>query len=123
MIALTIQDMTELQADYTAACTRYSALADKKVTGTGMALLTGYGISLRVKNNALIMQQGKMTQEEQPITILYRGTHAIHTIIILAEKGIPTLDAISWCEQQHISIVMINNRGELTSAITPEHET
>ena len=50
----------------------------------------------------------------------YRGTHDIKQIVILSTSGNLSLDALSWCSEQGITVIMIGAGGKLLYSMVPE---
>ncbi len=85
-------------------------------------LLVGHGCGLKVKNDALMLQQGSAHGETVKPVLLYRGTHRIKQIVFLSTSGFVTIDALHWCRSQDISILMLDELGNLIYALSPENE-
>jgi CRISPR/Cas system-associated endonuclease Cas1 len=113
--------LAQLQQDYGLSCSKYEELAEKRLAKTDTIILSGIGSALRVKNNALMIFPGKThNAQKQETTMLYRGIHGIIRIILLTDKGLITLDAIKWCEEQEISILMLDSRGNVIQTLCCE---
>ena len=53
---------------------------------------------------------------------LYRGVHGISHIILLADrKGLVTLDALKWANEQDISITVLDGHGSIVQALSTCH--
>lgn len=106
-------NLSELQQAYGASCTKYEPLADKAAKRANVLVVAGYGTTLAVRNDALVIVPGKThaAQKSEPIT-LYRAVHGVNAIILLTEKkGSVTLDALSWCESQEIRLSILDYQG------------
>jgi len=79
---------------YGESCQYYEAKANKKLLNTDTIILAGYGACLKVEKGALVVKQGSTHDEQQEDNVtLYRGTHKIKQIIILADSGNISIDA------------------------------
>lgn len=115
--------LTQVQAEYGKSCTKYEEKASSKLARSDTIIISGYGCSLSVKNDALRIYPGRTHKDQQQDTVtLYRGVHGIKQIILLNDKGEITLDAICWAIDQGIAIMMIDSRGNLMQSLTPDHE-
>ncbi len=62
------------------------------------------------------------THDGQPHTnrVLYRGVHGVRSIVLLADSGNITIDAIKWCREQDITVSMLDSDGGLLQSLTVE---
>lgn len=97
---------------YVEAAVEYESRGDIKLSGSDTIILVGDGAKVHVRNRALVLQHGRthIPQEEKIIT-LYAGTHQIRRLVILSETGYVTLEAINWCQNQNINILMLDRDG------------
>jgi CRISPR-associated protein Cas1 len=88
-----------------------------------MLVLAGYGVGLRVERDSLVLKNG-FTHDGQtnPTRILYRGVHGIRSIVMLADSGNISIDAIKWCHEQNITVSMLDSDGGLLQSLTVEQE-
>lgn len=115
-LTMTRETLQALQADYAAAGKRYEPLATKqeqRKDTDAFLVLAGYGASLRVKDNALVVFPGKTHAHQQAQSrTYYRGMQRPTHIIILKEMPATiTTDAISWCKEQGISLHILDLHG------------
>ncbi len=59
--------------------------------------------------------------QKQETEMLYRGVHGIKLILLLTDKGLLTLDAIKWCDEQNIAVLMLDSRGNVIQSLSPEN--
>ena len=83
-------------------------------------LFTGHGYSIKVSHDALYLRQGAARGEAVEPTILYRGVHNIKQIVFLSTSGSISIAALRWCKSQSISVLMIDELGDLLYSIFPE---
>jgi len=83
-------------------------------------LFTGHGYSIKVSHDALSLQQGSTRGEVAEPTLLYRGVHNIRLIVLLSTSGSISVAALRWCKSQGISILMIDELGDLLYSLFPE---
>jgi CRISPR-associated protein Cas1 len=83
-------------------------------------ILAGHGVALRVERNALVVKDG-LTHSTQQVstTTLHRGVHGVERIVIRAESGSLSLDALTWCREQGVAVTIIDSRGRLAAALVP----
>src|SRR5260221_1399328 len=114
--------LQQLQKDYGLSCTKYEQLAEKRLSRSDTIIISGVGCALRVKNNALMVFPGKThNAQKQETEMLYRGVHGIKLILLLTDKGLLTLDAIKWCDEQNIAVLMLDSRGNVIQSLSPEN--
>ena len=104
---------------YVSSCERYQ----KKSHNDAIVVLCGYGASLRVERDALILTQGFTNVGSKVTYTYYRGTHKLHHIVILAESGNVSLAAMRWCAEQEIAISVIDSQGHVTNSMTGEEKS
>jgi CRISPR-associated protein Cas1 len=106
-------------ADWAAAGNRWQA----QVQPSRILAVTGHGSSVRVEKGQLIIRQGVTHSVEhgavRETLRLSRGLHHISCIVMLGRHGGLTLDALQWCQDQGIGVLVIDRQGELTSVVTP----
>jgi CRISP-associated protein Cas1 len=84
--------------------------------------LAGFGARLSVKQDHLIVQQGRThSAQELEQETLYRGIHGVSSLIWLTNGGAGVLSvaALKWCASQNITIRMLTNRGEHLLTVNP----
>jgi CRISPR-associated protein Cas1 len=85
--------------------------------------VTGAGCSIRVEKTQLVIRQGTTHSVERGAvreTIrLSRGLHQVSCIVMLGRHGGLTLDALQWCQDQGIALLVVDRQGELTSVVAP----
>src|SRR5258708_1243417 len=98
---------------------RYQPASDRLLEKSDTAILTGYNCQLKVVSGALHVKAGSVNGEDHESTIYYRGTHNLKQIIILSTSGNVSLEAMSWCKDQDISLVMLDHKGDVLCSMTP----
>jgi len=93
--------------------------ADKQKQRT--LILSGYGASLSVRRDCLIVQDGTISTRPDAVT-LYRGVHGVARIIVLTDTGSITFDALRWCREQHITVLLLDYRADLCATLLPDGE-
>ena len=84
-------------------------------------ILAGHGAGLTVDHGALIVRDGRTHDPQEPETwTLHRAVHGVEHIAVCADSGSITLEALRWCRDQHISVLIIDRFGAVVSAITPD---
>jgi CRISPR-associated protein Cas1 len=96
------------------------ALAQERGRGRTL-ILAGYGAGLRVEHDALIVTEGRTHDPQSPpVHALYRGLHDVARIVCLAPRGSLSFDAIRWCHEQTVTVLLIDRDGQLLACLTPE---
>jgi CRISPR/Cas system-associated endonuclease Cas1 len=103
--------------------TRYSTMADDAMARSDTLVLNGHGCGLHVSNKALHVKYGSLLGADREPIIYYKGLVPIKTIVILARSGSISLEALHWCKEQGISIVMLEGKGNLLYSFAPETES
>ena len=78
-------------------------------------ILAGHGVSLRVENGALTIQNGFTHYPQQREIIRYfRGDVALpERIILLDGSGSISFDVLSWLAEQKVSFIRIDWKGDI----------
>jgi CRISPR-associated protein Cas1 len=84
-------------------------------------VLTSYNASLSVRRDCLVVADGCIRDKAEPLT-LYRGVHNVSRIILVDVTGSLTFDALQWCREQHITIVVLNYRADVLTVFNPDGE-
>src|SRR5579859_2270076 len=114
-------DIKTLQKNNGQQCSKYEQVAEKHLHKSHMLIVSGYGCALRVKNDALVVFPGKThAMQQQPTETLYKVVHGVNRIILASDTGLATLDALKWCQEQEIALVMLDARGKIIQFLTPE---
>jgi CRISP-associated protein Cas1 len=125
LIGLTASSGVDLNADDTqwaTRCSMWQARVEKTSTRrTKRAkpppalILAGHGVSLRVDNGALTIQNGFTHYPQQREIIRYfRGDVSLpERIILLDGSGSISFDVLSWLAEQKVSFIRIDWKGAL----------
>jgi CRISP-associated protein Cas1 len=78
-------------------------------------ILAGHGVSLRIENGALTIQNGFTHYPQQREIIRYfRGDVALpERIILLDGSGIISFDVLSWLAEQKVALIRIGWKGDI----------
>lgn len=99
---------------------RFTARALEKDKGRTL-VLAGHGAGVRVDHDTLIVRDGRTHDPQEPASYtLHRAVHGVEHIAILADSGSITFDALRWCRDQRISVLVIDRFGGVVSSITPD---
>ena len=92
-----------------------SARRTKRAKAQPALILSGHGVSLRVENGALTIQNGFTHYPQQREIIRYfRGDVALpERIILLDGSGSISFDVLSWLAEQKISLIRIDWKGDI----------
>lgn len=75
---------------------------------------------MKVCNGALSIQPGSVNGESREPVLYYRGTSGINQIIVISNSGNISLDALYWCRDQGITLLLLDGKGNQVYSITPE---
>ncbi len=104
---------------------RWEAYADGTLEGRRRTtlVLAGYGASIGVRRDALVVREGHTHSPHAPAThILYKWMHNVSHIVCLDTRGSLYFDAVRWCAQQNVTVLLIDGYGHLSSCLTPESD-
>jgi CRISPR-associated protein Cas1 len=92
-----------------------SARRTKRAKAQPALILAGHGVSLRVENGALTIQNGFTHYPQRREIIRYfRGDVALpERIILLDGSGSISFDVLSWLAEQKISFIRIDWKGDI----------
>ncbi len=117
--------MQELADAWKDAGERWGTYADGTLEGRRRSalVLAGYGASINVRRDALIVREGSTHAPQSPAThVLYKWMHNLSHIICLDTRGGLSFEAIRWCAQQGVTVMLIDSYGHLSSCLTPESD-
>ena len=92
-----------------------SARRTKRAKAQPALILAGHGVSLRIENGALTIQNGfTHYQQKREINRYFRGDVALpERIILLDGSGSLSFDVLSWLAEQKVSLIRINWKGDI----------
>jgi len=84
-------------------------------------VLAGHGAGLRVERGALVVTDGHTHSTHTPARhVLHRAVHGVGRIVCVAPSGSLSFDAMQWCREQGITLILLDWNGELLATMTPE---
>lgn len=83
----------------------------------GVITLYGYGISARVENGHLVLQDGVGT--DRRAGRFPRIDHGIHRLVVIGSDGVVSLSALRWLADQKASFVMLDRDGTVLLTTGP----
>jgi CRISPR-associated protein Cas1 len=92
-----------------------SARRTKRAKPAPALTLAGHGVSLRIENGALTIQNGFTHYPQQRETIRYfKGDLSLPERIILIDgSGTVSFDVLSWLAQQKVTLIRIDWKGDI----------
>jgi CRISPR-associated endonuclease Cas1 len=118
-------DRRERGREYADANDRWQAILDRFTAADKQKqrtiILSGYGASLSIRRDRLILQDGAIGKKPDAIT-LHRGVHGVAKIILLDVSGNLTFDALRWCREQRIIVSILDYRADLCAQLVPDGE-
>jgi CRISPR-associated protein Cas1 len=105
---------------YDVSCIQYERATDHKLFGSDTIIIGGYGASVKVEHRALVLRSEQATNKEKTVR-LYCGAHHIRQIIILSDGGYISIDAIQWCVNQEVTVILLDWKGSLVQVLAPKH--
>jgi CRISPR-associated endonuclease Cas1 len=126
MNALSSDSLAERGRDYAASAEhntkRYAQWLELSKQRDRCLILTGYGVSLRVERDGLVLQDGCLSGDTPEPQTLERGIHRVATLILLDPHGSLTFDSLRWCREQGITLILLGYDGEVVTTIRPDGE-
>jgi CRISPR-associated protein Cas1 len=94
---------------------RASARRTKRAKPHPALILGGHGVSLRIQNGALEIQNGltHYPQRREQFVFFPRDADLPERIILLDGSGSVSFDVLSWLNEQNVSLIRINWKGEI----------
>jgi CRISPR-associated protein Cas1 len=95
--------------------TKASARRTKRTKAQPALILAGHGVSMRVENGALTIQNGfTHYPRKREIIRYFRGDVALpERIILLDGSGSISFDVLSWLAEQKVSLIRIDWKGDI----------
>jgi CRISP-associated protein Cas1 len=92
-----------------------SAWRTKRAKPQPALIVAGHGVSLRVENGALTIQNGfTHYPQKREITRYFRGDVSLpERIILLDGSGSVSFDVLSWLAEQKVSLIRIDWKGDI----------
>ncbi|HEX9412088.1 MAG TPA: CRISPR-associated endonuclease Cas1 [Ktedonobacterales bacterium] len=84
--------------------------------------LGGFGAGLFIRNGQLLIKQGtSYSTEPAEDETLARGLHNVTTLVWIVNGGAGSLSvqALKWCAQQAVTVVLITDRGQCLAVVHP----
>jgi CRISP-associated protein Cas1 len=99
---------------YSKSSVEYEKKSDQKLSDLDTIILAGEGSKMSIKNRSLVLQHGRThVPQQETIISLYAGTHHVRRIVILSDAGYVTFEAINWCRNHDIAILMLDRDGNM----------
>jgi CRISP-associated protein Cas1 len=101
------------------AASRRIGRRTKRAKPPSAIILAGHGVSLRVENGALTIQNGFTHYPQKRENIRYfRGDAALPERIVLLDGSVSiSFDVLSWLAEQKISLIRIDWKGDIVSVV------
>ena len=96
---------------------KWELKADMRLRNSDTVCFGGYGFKMVVRDGSLSVEY--MGTNSRKMLLLNRGVHGIDTIVCYTHHGYISLDAIEWLVDQHITLYLINWRGEFLQVLSP----
>jgi CRISP-associated protein Cas1 len=95
--------------------TKASARRTKRAKAQPALILAGHGVSMRIENGALTIQDGfTHYPQKREIIRYFRGDVALpERIILLDGSGSISFDVLSWLAEQKVSLIRIDWKGDI----------
>lgn len=81
---------------------------------TGVAVLLGSGAKLKVERGHLVASDGEGWYRRE--RRWNRATSGLRRVLIGAQSGYVTLDALAWCNEMHVAVLILDADGEIVLA-------
>jgi CRISP-associated protein Cas1 len=91
----------------------------KRAKAQPALILAGHGVSLRIENGALTIQNGfTHYPQKREINRYFRGEVALpERIILLDGSGSISFDVLSWLAEQKVTLIRINWKGDIICVV------
>lgn len=109
-------------AEYETSCAHYEKQANVRLRNSDTIVLAGYGCCIKVRYDALCVEYFKGKDATEYALRLDRGTHKIKQLIFTGQGGYITFDALAWCKQQGITVLIMGFDGEIVETLTAKQE-
>ena len=96
----------------------WSEIADKDTSDN--LVVNGSYCSIKVENNALVVQPGKLCEQSREPKIYYRGKVPFERLVILSRHGNISLDVLHWLRDQNVSLLVLDWKGDVILSSYPE---
>jgi CRISPR/Cas system-associated endonuclease Cas1 len=98
---------------------QFQRLAAQMPSGKHTLVLAGYGATLRVERDCLIVQEGHThSSDDAQRHALYRGRHGVSTITCLDVRGSLLFEALNWARSQGITLLTRDHSCNVVATIT-----
>jgi len=87
------------------------ATAPIPITRSGVAVVDGYGVKIRVERGRLVINDGIGPQRRE--SRFTRATHGIRRLVVVGHTGFVTLDAVRWLADVGIGLVHLDPDGRM----------
>lgn len=97
-----------------------SAIAEtfSRADTNGVAVVDGWGCRLRVERGHLEVSDG--FGESRRVRTYARATHGLSRLVIVAATGSVSLDAVRWCDELQVPLVILADDGRLVMSSVPK---
>jgi CRISPR-associated endonuclease Cas1 len=86
-------------------------IAPFPVTRSGIAIVDGYGVKIRVERGRLVISDGIGPTRRQ--SRFARATHGIRRLVVIGHTGFVSLDAIRWLADVGIGLIHLDPDGRI----------
>src|SRR5258708_23240015 len=99
---------------------KYESLANIQLRGSDTAVVSGYGVHLKVEYDSLVGEcELGHVRGRKKLLRLDRGVHRMKQIFIASHGGYVSFEAIDWCSQQDVTVTLLNWRNDVVTVLTP----
>jgi CRISPR/Cas system-associated endonuclease Cas1 len=78
---------------------------------SGVTVVDGYGVSIRVERSHLVLRDGIGSQRRE--RRYARATCSIRQLVILGHSGAVSLEAMRWCVDVGVHVVQLDTDGRV----------
>jgi CRISP-associated protein Cas1 len=98
---------------------RASVRRTKRAKPHPALILAGHGVSLRIQNGALEIQNGltHYQQRREQFIFFPRDADLHERIMLLDGSGSVSFDVLSWLNEQNVSLIRIDWKGEIVCVV------
>lgn len=106
--------------DFSERVSYWSEIVDKSVDNSDYLVVNGSWCSIKVENDALVVQPGELCEQSKEPSVFYRGRVPFTRLVILSRHGNLSIDVLHWLRDQKISLLVLDWKGDVVLSSYPE---
>lgn len=106
--------------DFTERVSYWSEIVDKPADNSDNLVVNGSWCSIKVENDAMVVQPGELCEQSREPSVFYRGRVPFDRLVILSRHGNISIDVLHWLRDQRISLLVLDWKGDIVLSSYPE---